>query len=105
MEQATWTRVDAGQGVPLDLLTARFTRHVFAPHAHEEFSIGACTDGLEVIDIRGTRHYAGSGSVVVIEPGVTHTGGPAVPDGFAYRVLYPQWTSLADWTFRISGTR
>ncbi|MET0238041.1 MAG: AraC family transcriptional regulator [Kibdelosporangium sp.] len=96
MEQATWTRVDAGQGAPLDMLTARFTRHVFAPHAHEEFSIGVCTDGLEVIDIRGTRHYAGPGSVVVIEPGATHTGGPAAPGGFAYRVLYPQWTSLAE---------
>jgi AraC-like DNA-binding protein len=96
MEQATWTRVDAGQGAPLDMLTARFTRHVYAPHAHEEFSIGVCTDGLEVIDIRGARHYAGPGSVVVIEPGTTHTGGPADANGFAYRVLYPKWTSLSE---------
>ncbi|MBP2330296.1 AraC-like DNA-binding protein [Kibdelosporangium banguiense] len=96
MEQATWTRVDAGQGAPLDMLTARFTRHVYAPHAHDEFSIGVCTDGLEVIDIRGARHYAGPGSIVVIEPGLTHTGGPAGPAGFAYRVLYPQWTSMSE---------
>lgn len=80
----------------LDMLTARFVRHTFAPHAHEEFAIGACTDGLEVIGLRGGRHHAGPGSVVVIEPGEVHTGGAAGPSGFAYRVLYPQWTMLSD---------
>ncbi|GAB3879119.1 AraC family transcriptional regulator [Kibdelosporangium lantanae] len=95
MEEAVWTRVDAGHGVPLDLLTARFVHHRFAPHAHEEFSIGACVEGVEVIDYRGARHYTGPGSLVVIEPGEVHTGGAARPGGFAYRVLYPQWTLLA----------
>src|SRR3954462_3425355 len=95
MEQAVWTRVDAGRGVPLDLLTARFVHHRFAPHAHDEFSIGACVEDVEVIDYRGARHYAGPGSLVVIEPGEVHTGGAAGPGGFAYRVLYPQWTMLA----------
>ncbi|ONI75008.1 AraC family transcriptional regulator [Actinosynnema sp. ALI-1.44] len=96
MEQATWTRVDAGQGAPLDLMTARFVRHVFAPHAHDEFAIGACTDGMEIIRV-GTRSYRGGpGDIVVIEPGETHTGGAGVPEGFAYRAIYPQWTSLAD---------
>jgi AraC-like DNA-binding protein len=96
MDQAKWTRVDAGQAAPLDMMTARFTRHVYAPHAHEEFSIGACVEGVEVIDIGGARHHSGPGQIVVIEPGVTHTGAAAVPAGFAYRVLYPQWTSLAE---------
>ncbi|CAM3880566.1 AraC family transcriptional regulator [Kibdelosporangium persicum] len=96
MEQATWTRVDAGQEAPLNLMTARFVEHVFAPHAHEEFSIGACTEGVEVIRVGATPYYAGPGDIVVIEPGETHTGAAAVPEGFAYRVLYPQWTSLAE---------
>jgi AraC-like DNA-binding protein len=95
MEQAVWTRVDAGHGVPLDLLSARYVHHRFTPHAHEEFAIGACVEGREFIDYRGTRHYMGPGSLVVIEPGEVHTGGAAGPDGFAYRVLYPQWTMLA----------
>jgi AraC-like DNA-binding protein len=96
MEQAVWTRVDAGHGTPLDMLTARFVRHRYAPHAHEEFSIGACSEGLEVIEYRGRRHYAGPGSVVVLEPGEVHTGAAATSNGFAYRVLYPQWTLLSD---------
>nr|WP_042197289.1 AraC family transcriptional regulator [Kibdelosporangium sp. MJ126-NF4]CEL22862.1 Transcriptional regulator, AraC family [Kibdelosporangium sp. MJ126-NF4]CTQ90002.1 Transcriptional regulator, AraC family [Kibdelosporangium sp. MJ126-NF4] len=96
MEHATWTRVDAGQGAPLDLFAARFVRHVFAPHTHEEFAIGGCTDGVERIRVDGRSYTSGPGSIVVIEPGQAHTGGAAGPDGFAYRALYPQWTSLAD---------
>src|SRR5690349_20826351 len=40
-EQALWTRATLGRdGRPLDLLTARFDRHRYAPHAHDEFTIG-----------------------------------------------------------------
>lgn len=85
--QAVWRRVCPG-GQVLDLLHARVTEP-FAPHVHEEFAVGACTAGREVIRYRGTLHYAGPGSVVVLEPGEAHTGGPADPPGFVYRVMYP----------------
>ena len=85
--QAVWRRVcPAGQ--VLDLLHARVTEP-YAPHVHEEFAVGACTAGLEVIRYRGTLHYAGPGSVVVLEPGEAHTGGPVDSSGFVYRVMYP----------------
>jgi AraC-like DNA-binding protein len=85
--QAVWRRVcPAGQ--VLDLLHARVTEP-YAPHVHEEFAVGACTAGREVIRYRGTLHYAGPGSVVVLEPGEAHTGAPADPPGFVYRVMYP----------------
>ncbi|MET0134945.1 MAG: AraC family transcriptional regulator [Kibdelosporangium sp.] len=95
MEQAVWTRVDTGQGM-LDMLAARFVRHRFAPHAHAEYAIGVCTAGRETIQLRGGSVSAGPGSLVVIEPGEVHTGGSAVPGGFAYRVFYPNWTMLSD---------
>jgi len=88
-DRAVWTRVERIQGTPLDLLAAWFPRHRYAPHAHEEWSIGTCTHGIEEISYRGVRHRSGAGAVVVIEPGETHTGGPAMPGGFAYRALYP----------------
>jgi AraC-like DNA-binding protein len=88
-DRAAWTRVEKIQGTPLDLLEASFERHHYAPHAHAEWSIGACTDGVEVIRYNGGRHRSGRGSIVVVEPGETHTGGPAGPDGYAYRAFYP----------------
>jgi AraC-like DNA-binding protein len=88
-ESAVWTRVHGVQDAPLDLMTARFRRHRYAPHAHDEFAIGVCVEGVEQIEYRGAVHRFGPGSVVVAEPGETHTGGAGIPEGYAYRVLYP----------------
>ena len=89
-----WRRVSLGRGHVLDLLHARVAQ-AFAPHVHEAFALGACTDGLEVISYRGGLHYAGPGSVVILEPGEPHTGAPAMGPGFVYRVMYPDTDLLA----------
>ncbi|POX48053.1 AraC family transcriptional regulator [Streptomyces sp. Ru72] len=97
-EQATWTRARLGAGgPPLDLLTARFDQHRYAPHAHEEFTIGVCVGGSEVIDYRGGHIRTGPGTIVVLDPGETHTGAPATTtDGYAYRALYADPALLSD---------
>ncbi|OSC67740.1 hypothetical protein B5181_15580 [Streptomyces sp. 4F] len=85
-EQARWTRARLGTaGPPLDLLTARFDRHVYAPHAHDEYTVGVTVGGLEVIAYRGGHIHSGPGSIVVLEPGEVHTGGPAAPEGYSSR--------------------
>jgi len=90
-----WTRVGGAGRPALDLLHARLVHWHYAPHMHEEFAVGACTVGQEVIRYRGASHYAGPGTVLVVEPGEPHTGGPAAPDGFVYRALYPPAELLA----------
>ncbi|AKZ55419.1 putative araC-family regulatory protein [Streptomyces ambofaciens ATCC 23877] len=98
-EQARWTRARLGtDGPPLDLLTASFDRHVYAPHAHDEFTVGVTVGGLEVIAYRGGHIHSGPGSIVVLEPGEVHTGGPAAPEGYSYRALYAAPPLLADGT-------
>ncbi|MEY9990915.1 AraC-like DNA-binding protein [Streptomyces sp. V4I8] len=98
-EQALWTRARLGRGgPPLDLLTARFDRHVYAPHAHDEFTIGVCVAGSEIIDYRGGRIRPTPGSIVVLAPEEMHTGGPAEPGGYAYRALYAGTSLLTDGT-------
>ncbi|MEU9338930.1 AraC family transcriptional regulator [Streptomyces sp. NPDC048290] len=97
MEQARWNRTRLGHGGPaLDLLTASFDRHVYAPHAHDEYTIGVTVGGLEVIDYRGARVVSGPGNIVVLAPGETHTGGPADRAGYAYRALYAPPALLTD---------
>jgi AraC-like DNA-binding protein len=94
--RAVWRRVSPVPGQVLDLLHARVAEP-YAPHLHEEFAVGACTDGVEVIRYRGGLHYAGPGSVVILEPGDPHTGAPADPaEGFVYRVMYPTADLLSD---------
>ncbi|OIJ67206.1 AraC family transcriptional regulator [Streptomyces mangrovisoli] len=97
-EEALWTRARLGRcGPPLDLLTARFDKHVYAPHAHDEYTIGVCVGGTEIIDYRGGHIRTGPGSIVVLAPGEMHTGGPGeATGGYAYRALYAAPGLLAD---------
>ncbi|WAU79962.1 AraC family transcriptional regulator [Streptomyces sp. Qhu-G9] len=105
-EQAVWTRATLGRsGRPLDLLTARFDRHRYAPHAHDEFTIGVCVGGAEVIDYRGGRIRPGPGSIVVLGPGEVHTGAPAADDGYAYRALYAEVPLLTEGTLGVPDFR
>jgi AraC-like DNA-binding protein len=105
-EQAVWTRATLGPtGRPLDLLTARFDRHRYAPHAHDEFTIGVCVGGSEIIDYRGGRIHTGPGSIVVLAPGEVHTGGPATSDGYAYRALYAETPLLIEGTWSVPHFR
>lgn len=95
-----WTRVSPVSGHVLDLLHARMT-WPYAPHVHEDFSIGVCTEGTEVISYRGTLRYARPGSVVILAPGEPHTGGPAGSASFVYQAMYPPADLLANDTGRV----
>ncbi|MFR9791462.1 helix-turn-helix domain-containing protein [Streptomyces sp. MB22_4] len=99
-EQALWRRARLGHGgPPLDLLTASFRRHTYAPHAHDEYTIGVCVGGYEVIGYRGGHIRTGAGTIVVLDPGEVHTGGPAnATDGYAYRALYAEPSLLGEGT-------
>jgi AraC-like DNA-binding protein len=97
---AVWRRVSPAAGQVLDLLHARMAEP-YAPHLHGEFSIGVCTDGVEVIRYRGGLHYATPGSVVILEPDEPHTGGPAGPGYFTYRVMYPHAELLSERSGRV----
>ncbi|MFG2497357.1 AraC family transcriptional regulator [Streptomyces sp. NPDC048441] len=98
-EHAVWTRARIEPcAPPLDLLTARFDRHRYAPHYHEEFTVGVCVGGSEIIDYRGGRLDVGPGTIVVLAPGEVHTGGPGRQGGYAYRAMYPAPHLLAEGT-------
>ncbi|MET7699730.1 AraC family transcriptional regulator [Streptomyces sp. NPDC005485] len=105
-EEARWARTTLGRGGrPLYLLTARFDQHRYAPHAHEEFTVGVCVGGAEIIDYRGGRIRTGPGSIVVMAPGEVHTGGPALPGGYAYQALYPEASLLTEGTLGVPHFR
>lgn len=86
-EQAMyWRNADLGA---LDLLRATYVTHTFAPHSHEGFAIGVIEEGAEQFRYRRDTHVAPQGSLVLINPGETHTGGAAAAFGWAYRMFYP----------------
>jgi AraC-like DNA-binding protein len=74
----------------VDLLRARYVAKTFAPHTHDSFVIAAVCEGVEAFHHRGTLERAGPGTIALINPDTPHTGHAGVPEGWRYRVLYPQ---------------
>lgn len=87
-EVARYWRHSAVAGV--DLLRARFVTHRYGRHAHETYTLGVIETGVEEFDYGGSILRAGAGAVALLNPEVVHTGQAAGPDGWSYRVFYPE---------------
>lgn len=87
----------------LELLHATYITHRFVPHTHEGFAIGVIQRGVEVFDYRKQTHTATSGNIVVINPGESHTGHAGQPEGWTYRMLYPDAHILQEAAAAVAG--
>ncbi|SMD17246.1 AraC family transcriptional regulator [Sporomusa malonica] len=75
----------------LEVYKASYTTHAFSRHWHDGFGIGVIENGCEVFDYDGRRQYAPQRSIVLMNPGVVHTGSAANQQlGWQYNIMYPQ---------------
>jgi AraC-like DNA-binding protein len=89
-EASEWTRFFPGEGANRpDVLHARFVRHAYSRHTHDEYVVGLIETGVQRFALERDLHYTPAGSIFLINPGEAHTGGPGVPDGYVYRTVYP----------------
>jgi len=72
----------------LECLSARFRKHVYAPHTHDTYVIGIITEAAETFRYRGAKHIAKAGQVLALNPDELHDGQP-VNETYAYRMMYP----------------
>lgn len=71
----------------VEFTAARYRRHRYCPHFHEQYSIGLIIDGALRFS-RGRRDYvAHAGDITLINPGETHTGAAGDADGWTTRNL------------------
>jgi AraC-like DNA-binding protein len=103
LESARHWRHPAVAGV--DLLRARYVDHVYARHTHEGYAIGVILGGVEEFRYRGGLHRAKAGAVVLVNPDEVHDGHAGIPDGWAYRMTYPDVPVLADIAAELGGPR
>mgnify|MGYP001796208503 CR=1 FL=1 len=68
--------------------------HSFPPHTHERFAIGVIEQGALDFFYRGANMVAAPGQINLCIPGEMHTGQPATPDGWSYRMFYFDVTTL-----------
>ena len=87
----------------LELLRASYHTHTFARHAHDGFAIGVIERGAEMFEYRRQWFVAPAGSVAVINPGEVHTGQALTPQGWSYRMLYPDAALLQQAAIEVGG--
>jgi AraC-like DNA-binding protein len=97
-EYATYFRPPGLTGI--EALHARFVHHVYRPHSHRTWTIAVVQRGAARFEVDSTRQRADAGELFVLEPEAVHTGMAAVPEGWAYKVLYVEPSVLHDWAQR-----
>ena len=81
--------VRVGTGAPgIERVEARFARTAFSLHRHDTYALGITTSGVQQFRYRGARRICLPGQLHLLHPDELHDGGPATPDGFAYRIAY-----------------
>jgi AraC-like DNA-binding protein len=80
----------------IDLMSARFVRHSFAPHSHDELMIGVMRAGVKSFRCGRSREYAAPGNLVVVNPGEMHTGEREHGRELIYAALYMSKAALAE---------
>lgn len=73
----------------VEVLHVAFRRHSFDRHTHSAFATSIIDRGAGAIWYRGETHVAPAGSLVLLDPGETHTGEVIGEEGWNYRNLYP----------------
>ncbi|MTV11813.1 MULTISPECIES: AraC family transcriptional regulator [Bradyrhizobium] len=79
----------------IDVMSARFVRHSFAPHSHDELMIGVMHAGVKSFRCGNTRETAAPGNLVVVNPGEMHTGERKQGRELVYAALYVSESALA----------
>lgn len=80
----------------VEALHARFVSHAYAPHSHPTWTVAVIHQGAARFDVDARPQRADRGELFVLEPDAVHTGMAAVPEGWAYQVLYLDPTVLSD---------
>lgn len=73
----------------LELLHATYITHSFAQHTHDGYSICVIERGIDRFAYRHGVHDAPADSIVLINPGESHTGAAGSKGGWTYRAFYP----------------
>ena len=97
-ETTTWLRPAGLSGV--EALHASFERHAYRPHSHPTWTIAVMERGAAAFTVDHRDERAERGECFVLEPEAVHTGVPAVPEGWAYKVLYLEPEVLSAWDER-----
>ncbi|MDJ0755383.1 MAG: AraC family transcriptional regulator [Ardenticatenaceae bacterium] len=78
----------------INSLQAFYVKYAYPRHSHDQYVICLIERGVQSFLHRGTKYITPPSGLIMINPGVIHTGEPATEQGFLLRSLYPTVASL-----------
>src|SRR4030095_16167340 len=79
----------------LEVMSARWVEHSFAPHMHDFYAISLNYGGRGACECRNERRDAAPGTCNLIAAGELHTGRATSEEGWSYRNLYIEIPRMA----------
>src|SRR5258708_37493024 len=98
MPNKEWANTWHDPQLDLRLMEANYVRHAYPRHSHDYYVICLIDRGRQSFTHEGRKYFTPAGGVILINPGVVHTGEPAAAGGFHHRLPYstPRQKPTAD---------
>ncbi|HEX6033616.1 MAG TPA: AraC family transcriptional regulator [Anaerolineales bacterium] len=105
MPTKEWTKVAHHPQLDIDLLHAYYVQHAYPRHSHDYYVISLIARGRQSFTHKGTKYRTPAGGLILINPGVVHTGEAADTQGFELRALYPPLPFMEAAAYELTGHR
>jgi AraC-like DNA-binding protein len=105
MQTREWTKVAHHPHLDVELLHAYYVQHAYPRHSHDYYVLSLIERGRQSFTHKGTKYRTPPGGLILINPGVVHTGEAADERGFELRALYPSTSLMETAVFELTGRR
>ena len=103
MKTKEWSTIRHNSQLDVGLLHAHFVQHAYPRHSHDYFVISLIERGRQSFTHKGTKYTTPPGGIILINPGVVHTGEAVDKDGFELRSIYPTISHMKMAMYELTG--
>ena len=103
MQTKEWSTIRHNSQLDVGLLHAHFVHHAYPRHSHDYFVISLIERGRQSFTHKGTKYTTPPGGIILINPGVVHTGEPVDEQGFELRSIYPTISHMKMAMYELTG--
>ena len=89
----------------VDLLHAFHVDYAYPRHSHDHYVVCLIEQGVQSFTHKGTKYVTPPSGLILINPGVVHTGEAATAHGFQLRSIYPTVAHMQSIAYELTGRR
>lgn len=87
----------------IGLLRAFHVEYAYPRHSHDHYVVCLIERGVQSFTHKGTKYVTPPSGLILINPGVVHTGEAATSQGFRMRSLYPTTAHMQSAVYELTG--